>query len=228
MAENYVFWLDLLNDKDLIRMFCAYINNEINRLNNDKRKTFAFFDGLKDEYISHIYHISIKEYFTDGKFEAHDASEISRAKVKKLLRKNDFEAYEININNKNVIIVKNERKLEFFCFCNDLFEYDEQVITEINALHDKLLKIVSKYRSLMLFNEIKVIENIQKGLGLISLFLGPIMIVINGLIALGFTQIEELAKSLSALVFLGVVLLIANIYIFVSVCIPVFKIGHFD
>ena len=58
-----LFWIELINNVNVVRQFHQYLINESNSINRTAYREFNFFDGLDDKYVSEIYNSSIKKYF---------------------------------------------------------------------------------------------------------------------------------------------------------------------
>ncbi|EJQ89405.1 hypothetical protein ACQVWH_19080 [Bacillus toyonensis] len=160
--EFSLFWLDLINNHNILIMFCEFLNNEFERFQYDKKIRFNFFDGLELGDINHIYHKSISSYFTKKQFNKNIISEELNQKIKMFISKEDYEAYQITINKSNIAVVKLKNEIIFFSFLEDKLYYSQETLQELENLKELLLNKVSEYNQIMLINRTKLIDSKHK------------------------------------------------------------------
>lgn len=230
-SDNDLFWLDLLNDTNLINMLYSYIIKEISSLNYKHRLMFSFFEGLEEEYISEIFNKSIKDYFIQGGGKTESLSSETIQILRKYMRKDNPNAYQICLRGINLIISKNERSIEFYVLNGDKLVYPIEISREIDKLQEKLLNKVSEYRKLTLFVKNKVVENSTKLITLVSVILSPLSVVLCILTTLGVKFLSGLGNNVYNVYIVGgsgILLVILYILIFKLIYIPAIRLSKFS
>lgn len=226
--DDELFWLDLLNDSNLINLLYSYINREVSSLNYKHRLVFSFFEGIEEEYISEIFNRSIKKYFIQGNGLPSNLSIETMEILGKYMCKEHLNAYQVRIKDVDLIIVKNERNIEFYVFDEDKLEYPNEIILEINKLQKRLQDKISDYRKLTLFIRNKVVENSTKLITLIAVIFSPLSMILCALTILGFKFINDVQNNIYVVGVAGIVLLGLYFGIFKFIYWPAIKLSKFS
>jgi hypothetical protein len=225
--DFHLFWLDIINDTLLVEMLDSYLKKIIVRLDFDKRIRFNFFDGIESEYLNQIFHTSIKGYFSDAKMEVKDVSTPLNLEIKKFVKKDEFESFEVDIHGNQLIILKVDRRIEFLSLYNGQLFYSDAVIHEINKLKATLIEKVSNYIKISMFNKHKIIDNTKKSIQLVTLILVPLNALLLYLNTIGIATFEKITKNPWVIGVLGIILIIILIATLYLVVYPAYQLSRF-
>lgn len=170
----------------------------------------------------------MKNYFKQGKKTIDNVPIEIKQLLTKYVRKDEYDSYIVNIEGENLIILKNERKIEFFSFVKEELKYSKVITDEIENLETKLLSKISEYRKLSLFNKNQVVENATKLINLISIIVSPVSIVLCALTVLGIRIVNDIKNNIYAVITSGIILLIVAVFIFWLIYIPAIKLSKFN
>ncbi|MDA1935455.1 hypothetical protein COM77_23300 [Bacillus cereus] len=216
-----LFWLDLVNDINLARMFCQYLNGEFEYLRYDKRIKLDFTDILDSKDIFQL-NRSIKEYFIEREFKITTASEELHQKSKNFICKDGFEIYEVNIDNTQIAVIKVDKQIIFLAFFNNTLYYPPSIIQKLNNLREIIEKKVNQYSQILLFNKIKLIDSNNKISRIIFQIITYFGIIINVLLAFYNLDYWWLKIPSATIAFIALIALVFWIIL------PAFKINKFN
>lgn len=227
--EFHLFWIDLLNDKNLLQLFAKYVKNEIVRMEYLYRPIFSFFEGLPLEDLSRIYNESIKEYFRQGGFEIQaDMSSELAGRVYNLTAKDAIDAYNVKIYGFDVVVIKLENRIEFLSFYDKELRYNEAIRNQIGTLRSILEKKVSLYRDLSMVNRHKVISNIKQIVEVVSVLLVALNGTLLYAISNGLKQIAGISTNIQVIVAVAIFQLVVSLAIAWWVVIPAIRLSTFN
>lgn len=226
--DFYIYWLDLLNDKQLLDSFYSFLMNEFKSFKYKNRLVFNFFDGIEDQFLMQLYYNSIKNYFKEkGMEEFQIPAHISQA-VKVLVKKDDFLQYGITIASIQVVVVKLGRTIEFILFENGELAQNSKVVKEIQELKEKVLEKVNSYAKIALFNKNKIIDNFKKTIQLVSLLFTPINAILLYGISLNIPYLSSLSKNkwiFGTVTLLHIITIVGTVF---WVAIPSWRLTRFS
>ena len=223
----HISWLELINDNNLLEMFYAYLKNEITRFSSNHRYRFNFFEGIGDDNLSEIFNFYIPKYFKDKKMDVEDVSQDIIDKVERLIRKDNYNAYEVVINEYKLVVIKHCNKIEFLSFLDEEVNYPDTIMREINILKQLLKNKVSEYRRLTMLEKHKIIDVSHKTISLISLILAPINALIFFGISVGISSMETIIKNAYFLGALGTMLIIVLLATIMWIIVPAVRLSIF-
>jgi hypothetical protein len=220
-----LFWLDLLTDQNQLEFFCAYLNNEITKLQFEDRIVFDIFEGLKDEYLGEIFRVSIPAYFdsSNKRFPTLELSPTVLQLIKKLIKRDFFEYFAVRIDNHDVVFIKNDKRIDILSFQDESLVYSLNVKQEINRLKDKLITKISTYRRYTLMNENKLHDVSRKTIQVFSFLLLPL-----NLVMLSFSFFQQLANNLVLRIIVVSLLFILLSMIICTLVVPTIKLLFFN
>lgn len=225
--EQRLFWLDLLNDINVLLMFNAYISNEISNINKDKYRKIVEFDGISDSYISEIYMNSIKEYFKDYRKKSIIEFPYNYSYIIKKIMASEVESYYgVDFGDEILLVIKRNREITFLTIKDEDLVYSEKINQEINQLSDRILKKVSEYRKLAMFKENNTIDNTLKLISNLAIFFVPATIIINLLGIFNF-NVESIKNYKIVLIVIMIILVFIQCGIIYLIYIPAIKLTKF-
>ncbi|ALS17347.1 hypothetical protein [Clostridium butyricum] len=221
-----IYWIELINNINLLNQFYLYLKSESNNINKNAYRQINIFDGIDDKYISEIFNVSIKEYFSDRgykiKYFIKDECDI----IKNIIQEDDITYFAVEFNEVNIWLIKNNKKIIFISIKNKELIYDKQIESKIDDLQIKLTKKISEFKSLILFKENNILDSILKTIGKVNTFFIPISMIIS-LLAFLNINIVQLIQYKVILIIIIVILAILQYYIIKVVLLPIFKLSKF-
>lgn len=157
-----VFWLDLINDKNMLNVFYCYLINEVNSIQSDNCKELNIFEGISDLNLSEIFNISIKNHLINKNNKLVNVEFEDRCLIKKIVKKNDINCYAIEIDGCNLCLVKDEKKIKFFTLKNSQIVHVENIDNQIINVNNLLMDKVSEFRKLVMFKENNIVDTTVK------------------------------------------------------------------
>jgi hypothetical protein len=119
-------------------------------------------------------------------------------------------------------------EIMFFQFRNGTLVYLENALGELDVLKRTLIKKISQYRQLSLFNKHKIIDNTRRLLQMITLIITPINLLILFGSTTGIEQLDKFTKNIWVIGVTAALLVLVLIGIVWLVVIPAYKISKFN
>lgn len=225
--EDRIYWIELLNNVNLLNIFYSYLASEINCINKEKYRNMDMFSGLDDKYVNLIFESSIKNYFKRNKKEIVNFNPEESKVIEKFINSDDLCYYGVKFEDMTLWVIRNKKKIGFLTIKDKELVYSKDVENELNFLQEKISKKVSEFYKLSMFKEYNVLDNSLKIIGQVSTLFVPTTIIIN---ILGFLNINisTFQGYKYALYVTVVILAIVQILIGYFVYIPSIKISKFN
>lgn len=225
----YLFWLDLLNDTNLQELFLAYIDGRVKHLQTEKTVTLRFFEGLGDDDISEIFHVSMKEYFEEEGYSISNVSDGLRQEIKIILRDDDYDAYKVQMKVGHLLVLKQRRLIKMLPYNEEgKLDFSQPIMDEVWLLSERIQKKISLYRKLSMFNKNKVINNTRLILQVLTLVLTPINLLLIFAEYFGLQKLQDIKQNFYLLGIIGIVLLVSLMYTIFWVVVPAIRLSRFS
>ena len=216
-----IYWLDLLNDINLFDMFCAYLNNQFEKLNFYKRPIITLHEDMSAGEKRQLFEISVKGYFKKN-FNVKDNIDIEYSNIiRKFIAEDNFSSFEVEIRSHTLIVVRTKDGIEFFSFeKGKLFftEEIESILDDLKKKVDKKLKQLDQISFLTkhnFFRDIQGLYRLLSTLGIISTPFSAILLFFK----IGNIYINIVATILVILTYIPIINMII---------LPQFKIVRFQ
>ncbi|KKC46949.1 hypothetical protein VE23_07045 [Paenibacillus sp. D9] len=226
--DFYIFWYDLLNENSLLELFIGQIKGEITKIRYTKREKFSFLDGIDKTDLSEIFEISIKKYFESNKKTINGVSQEVGLMIKKQLLTDNFEAYSVDFDDFDLLVIKEEKYVSFFCIMDEEFIEYPVSNTELSILRRELIKKFELYNKLNRFNKNKITDNISKTIQIASLILTPINLFLLYCISKKIEWVVQIVDNRYIYYALGGILAFISIGVVVWVIIPAIYLARFN
>ena len=221
-----IYWIELINNINLLNQFYLYLVNESNNINKSAYRQINIFDGIDEKYVSEIFNISIKEYFDNKGYKIEYFIKDECDIIKNLIQEDDVNYFAVRFNEANIWLIKKNKKIMFIAIKDKELIYNKEIEREIDDLQIKLNRKISEFKSLILFKENNTLDSMLKTIGKISTFCIPISIIIS-LMAFLNINIVQLMQYKVVLIILIVILAIFQCYIFKVIFLPILKLSKF-
>lgn len=219
-----IFWLDLLNDTNILRYFASYVKGEVESLIFSDRIKFDFFDGIDKLDYTTIFNSTIPDFYKEEGYNVKTISSSYGQLTKKFLRNDNFDCYELHSHGNVVsLVISIQNSIHFFSFKGDRVVKDDNFTEITSKLKEKLLKKVEEYNEILLFNKIKVLNTTQSTLKLFLIAFGLIGAPINVIV----TGIHEFHNKVITYL-LGIGSLLIVIFLFIFILVPAIKVSKFN
>lgn len=224
--EDRIYWLELLNDVNLLNMFHSYLINEINYINKFIYRSIDIFDGIDEKHISEIFNVSIKNYFTKKGKEIVDFNKKQAEFIYELVCSENICYYGVNFNCGVLWVIKNKNKIIFLCIKDRELVYSDIIDGEILLLHKKVVAKVSEYKELIMFKENNTLDNLIKIISKVSVFFVPTSLIISilGILNLNVINFKNYKLVLIAMI---IILILIQILIISFIYVPTIKMSKF-
>ena len=209
-----LFWLDLLNDVNLLEQFALYLTHSLTKLKFDNRIKFEFFDNVRKEYISEIFNVSLKELFLEKCYKVVEMEGHLKKIIHKIIKKDNYQAYMIQKQDCNLIILKEEDTLSFLSFTGEELTYNTEVKNMIKTLEKLLTKKITKYRELTMLNNNKVMSNVKNAVNIATALITMFNAYLLFAISKGLTTIDSIISNhwvIGILIILQVLISLATV-----------------
>lgn len=221
-----IYWLDLLNDTNLLNLFYNYLINEVSNINKTIYKKIDNLEGLTSSHVSEIFNNSIKKYFLGKKYMIIELEESEIKYIKKLIIEDNISFYAMKKNKIVICIIKNKDIITFLELKDSKVYFSEVVNREINELKEKLDKKVSQYRTLVMYKENNVLDTTIKLTTQLITYTAPTTLIIS-ILGLLNINISKLIQYKWILIIAIIVLAIIQVGIFIFIYVPGYKINRF-
>ncbi|HBJ1646675.1 TPA: hypothetical protein LA462_001156 [Clostridium botulinum] len=221
-----IYWLDLLNDTNLLNLFYNYLINEVSNINKTIYKKIDNLEGLTSSHISEIFNNSIKKYFLEKKYMIVELEESEIKYIKKLIIEDNISFYAMKKNKIIICIIKNKDIITFLELKDSKVHFSELVNREINELKEKLDKKVSQYRTLVMYKENNVLDTTIKLTTQLLTYTAPTTLIIS-ILGLLNVNISKIIQYKWILIIAIIVLAIIQVGIFIFIYVPGYKINRF-
>lgn len=225
-----LFWIELINNVNVVRQFHQYLINESNSINRTAYREFNFFDGLDDKYVSEIFNSSIKKYFLKKslKLKKFDIDECSF--IKNMYCKENISLYGFEYNSETLWVIKDSKKIVFISKNDTGLSYSDDIEKLINDLGNKIEKKICEFNRIMLFKDNGVLDTTLKSIKEITTIFVPVSLICS---LLSFINVKINVKIISLiykpiLVLAIIILLIIQCYLLKVIYWPAFKISKFN
>lgn len=222
-----IFWLDLINDRNMLNIFYCYIINEVNSIQANDCQEINIFEGISELYLSEIFNISIKNYFMEKGNELVDIRLEEKNLIKKIIRKNDINCYAVEINGYKLCLVKDERKIKFFTLKNSQIVHVKNIDEQIDSANQLLMIKVSEFRKLVMFKENNIVDNTVKLATNGTKLFVPLTLILNIISMLNLLDIKKIINYKWMLWLSVIILLTCQLIIIYFVYLPSFRISKF-
>ncbi len=220
------YWLDLLNDINLLRLFYNYLINEVSHINKTIYKKIDNLEGLTSSYVSEIFNNSIKKYFLGKEYTIVELEDSEIKYIKKLMTDDNISFYAVNKNKIVICIVKKKDIITFLELKDSKVYFSDFVNKEISELKEKLDKKISQYRNLAMYKENNVLDTTIKLTTQLVTYTAPTTMIIS-ILGLLNINISKLIQYKWILIIAILVLAIIQVGIFIFIYIPGYKINRF-
>ncbi|GAA0179456.1 hypothetical protein SH2C18_23210 [Clostridium sediminicola] len=224
--EDRLYWLELLNNINLLKMFYSYLKKEITSVNKLIYRNIDIFEGIDEKHVSEIFNVSIKNYFINKSKEIIDFNKKQAEIIYKLICSDNLCYYGIKFNCGDLWIIKNKNKILFLCINDNELVYSDIIDKEINTLHKRVLDKVSEYKELTMFKENNTLDNLMKIISKVTVFFVPTALVVNILSILKL-NVMNLKNYKPILIIIIVILTFIQGIIIKLVYIPTIKMSNF-
>ena len=230
ISSQEIFWIDLINNINLLNQFFSYLKNEATYINKNAYREINIFEGIDDKYINEIFNVSIKKYFKKKKHTIRNFDKDECYNIEKLLIDDKLLYYGVQFQECTLWVIKKDKKIKFITIKNNDIIYSKEIEKEIDILQDKLIKKISEFNSLILYKENNILDSVLKTIGKISTICVPISLIISLLAFININIVMLINnRIMNILVFVSIIILAAlQIYLLVVIILPVFKLSKFS
>lgn len=221
-----LYWLDLLNDINLLSLFYNYLINEISYINKTIYKKIDNLEGLTSSHVSEIFNSSIKKYFFRKEYTIAELDDSQIKYIKKLIIEDNMSFYAVKKNEVIICIVKKKDIIIFLELKDSKVYFSEFANREISELKEKLDKKVSEYRSLVMYKENNVLDTTIKLTTQLITYTAPSTLIIS-ILGLLNVNISKLMQYKWILIIAIVILAVIQVGIFIFIYIPGYKVNRF-
>ncbi|MCA0971860.1 hypothetical protein LCM20_14735 [Halobacillus litoralis] len=212
----YLYWLDIVNDANILRMLSSYLSNEFESLAYNHLYSFKFLESLPVDVIIEIYNTSIKGYFRDKEHVQLQEPDFEDYQlVKKFLRVDNFEAFKVFIHSKALLIVRSNASISCLSVTMNKINYPKDIIIVLNTLHDKLYQKVSEYRKIKMISETNALRDTNNsfklGLNIFTLLLTPANLIIFTIDVSEWLKITSIVLTTILVIFIVYLIIIPSI-----------------
>lgn len=230
ICSHEIYWIELINNVNLLIQFCSYLQNEATNINKSVYEEINIFEGIDDKYVSEIFNVSIKKYFLKKKHNIYNFDKEACSIIHNLFMDDNLSYYGVEFDKCKLWIIKKDKKFKFISIKNNELVYLKEIESEINILQDKLIKKISQYNSLILYKENNILDNVLKTLGKISTICVPISIIFC-LLAFININIDSIinSKVINILIKISILILaVLQFFLLKVIVVPVFKLSKFS
>jgi hypothetical protein len=224
--DTYLFWLDLLNDINLLTMFISYIENELLHLKFLDIYKFDFFQDIQKGLQRQVFE-SIINYFKNKGYRENKKNKEALYIVHKLISSDEMVFFQFNFAELDLIIVEDKNSIKFFPFINGNLEYTENLIKELKTLEKILKWKVDLYWNLFMLNQNKVTSNLKNILSISTIFVTGINSLILYAISKQWTSVIGLTSSSYLIISAMILQLLVLIGTFWWIALPSIRISIF-
>lgn len=221
-----IYWLDLLNDINLLSLFYNYLINEVSNINKTIYKKIDNLEGLTSSHVSEIFNNSIKKYFLGKEYTVVKLEDSEIKYIKKLIIEDNISFYAVKKNKIIICIIKKKDIITFLELKDSKVHFSESANKEINELKEKLDKKVSQYRTLVMYKENNVLDTTIKLTTQLITYTAPTTLIIS-ILGLLNVNISKLIQYKWTLIIAIIVLATIQIGIFIFIYVPGYKINRF-
>lgn len=221
-----IYWLDLLNDVNLLSLLYSYLTNESSNINKTIYKKIDNLEGLTSSHVSEIFNNSIKKYFLEKQYNIVELEDDEIKHIKMLMLDDNISFYAVKKNKNIICILKKKDIITFLELKDSKICFSEAASREIGELKDKLDKKVSEYRNLVMYKENNVLDTTIKLTTQLITYTAPSAMIIS-ILGLLNINISELIQYKFLLIIAIIILAIVQIGIFIFIYVPGYKINRF-
>lgn len=225
-SSDDIYWLDLLNDINLLSLFYNYLINEVSHINKTIYKKIDNLEGLTSSHVSEIFNNSIKKYFLRKEYIIVELEDSEIKYIKKLMTDDNISFYAVKKNKTVICIVKKKDIITFLELKDSEVYFSSFVNREIIALKEKLDKKISQYRNLVIYKENNVLDTNIKLTTQLATYTAPITMIIS-ILGLLNINIRKLTQYKWILIISIIVLAMIQVGIFIFIYVPGYKINRF-
>lgn len=226
LYEDRIFWLDLLNNINLLMMFNSYLLDEISNMNKEVYRKIDVFDGINEAYINEIFDNSIKGYFQEKKRTIIEFDRDYAIIIKKIFRNENIRFYGVKFDNEVLLVLKRSKEIIFLTIKDNDVVYSNVINSEIDYLNNKIQNKMSEYRKLLMFKENNVVDSSIKLISNLAAAFVPFTMIVNilGMLNLNISNF----KNYKWLLFIAMIILsFIQIGIIRLIYIPAIKMSRF-
>lgn len=224
--SNAIYWLELLNDINLLYLFYGYLLNESDYINKSVYQRINNLEGLTSSHISEIFNIAIKKYFSKINYRTVDLNIEEVNTINKIMADDNISYYSVSKNSSKLCIIKKRDQIIFLELKDSRAYYSDTVNSDINVLKEKIYKKVSQYRGLIMYKDNNVLDTTIKLTTQIVTYTAPITLIIS-ILGLLNINISSLIQYKWLLVIAIIALAGIQILIFIFIYLPGYKINRF-
>lgn len=221
-----IYWLDLLNDINLLSLFYNYLINEVSYINKTIYKKIDNLEGLTSSHVSEIFNNSIKKYFLGKEYTIAELDDSQIKYIKKLIIEDNISFYAVKKNEVIICIVKKKDIIIFLELKDSKVYFSEFTNREISDLKEKLDRKVSEYRSLVMYKENNVLDTTIKLTTQMITYTAPTTLIIS-ILGLLNINISKLMQYKWMLIIAIIILALIQVGIFIFIYVPGYKINRF-
>lgn len=228
--DNNIYWLDLINNVNLLNMFYSYLINEINNINKEVYMELDVFQGLEEKYISEIFNVEIKRYFKGKKYKIKNFDRDENKVIESFVCKEDICYYGVEFGQNEILwVINDENKIIFISTKDGELTYSQNIESEISILCEKILKKISEFKSLIFVKENNILDNTLKVVGQTSIILMPASLIISIIALLGI-NIKLFNTEYFSYILWGIIIILSviQIYLIKIIYLPTFKLNKFS
>lgn len=227
--DNNIYWLDLINNVNLLNKFHSYLINEISNINKEVYMELDVFQGLDEKYIAEIFNVEIKRYFEDKKYSLRNFDKDEYKIIESFYCKEDIRYYGVELGENEILwVINDDNKIIFISTKEGAITYSQNVESEIAILCEKIIKKISEFKSLIFMKENNILDNTLKIIGQTSIILMPVSLIIS-IIALMGINIKLFNTEYYIYILWGIIIILSVIQIYLIKIIywPTFKLNKF-
>ncbi|WP_332834023.1 hypothetical protein [Clostridium perfringens] len=227
ISDNNIYWLELINNINLLQIFYSYVISEINNINKDTYKELKIFDGLDDKYIVEIYNVSIKNYLKK-KYKVVYMDKEKNSVLNEIIVKENMDYYGFSLGNEELWVIKSNKKIKFISIKNNQLINSLEVEKLVNEIEEKIAKKISSFNSLVLLKENNILNNNVNLMGKGTILLMPVTTAFSLIALLDSNNSLKAIKASKWGLYISIILLIILQFIVFKVIFwPAFKINNF-
>lgn len=224
--DDDIYWLDLLNDINLLSLFYNYLINEINHINKTIYKKIDNLEGLTSSHVSEIFNNSIKKYFLGKQYTIVELEDSEIRYINKLMTDDNISLYAMKNNKIVICIVKKKDTITFLELKDSKVYFSDFANREISELKEELNKKISQYRNPVMYKENNVLDTTIKLTTQLVTYTAPTTMIIS-ILGLLNINISKLIQYKWILIIAIIVLAIIQVGIFIFIYVPGYKINRF-
>ncbi|GAA0725249.1 hypothetical protein GCM10008905_20270 [Clostridium malenominatum] len=224
--SDEIYWLDLLNDINLLSLFYNYLINEVSHINKSIYMKIDNLEGLATSHVSEIFNNSIKKYFFGKEYTIVELEDSEIKYIKKLMADDNISFYAVKKNKIVIYIIKKKDAITFLELKDSEVYFSNFVNREISELKEKLDKKISQYRNLVMYKENNVLDTNIKLTTQLATYTAPITMIIS-ILGLLNINISKLIQYKWILITAIIVLAMIQAGIFIFIYVPGYKINRF-